>query len=84
MQQPDPHRHLPRTHAPVTLPYVPSAWQVARGAGEPKKPLLQVAVQLLPAVTFAAQVKLPPAGFSGAVLHTAGSNDGQDRCSEHL
>jgi hypothetical protein len=37
----------------------------------PAKPLLQMAVQLEPAVVFVAQLNAPPSGLAGAVLHTA-------------
>lgn len=59
-------------HAPVALLQVPSAWHVTLGVvGKPVKPVLQVAVQLEPAVVVFAQLKAPPSGFSGGVLHTA-------------
>ena len=61
----------PLVHAPVATLHVPSAWQVTLGEGMPANPLPQAAVQLVPAVLVAAQAKEPPAGFSGAVLHTA-------------
>jgi hypothetical protein len=58
-------------HAPLALAQDPLARHVTLGAGVPKNPLLQVAVQLEPAVMFAAQLKEPPSGFNGGVLHTA-------------
>lgn len=62
---------VPLVHAPVVVLQVLSARHVTLGAGVPKNPLLQVAVQFEPAVVFAAQLNAPPSGFTGGVLHTA-------------
>jgi hypothetical protein len=70
----------PRVHAPVALLQVPSAPHVTRGAGVPNHPLLQVAVQLEPAVVFVGQLKAPPSGLSGALLHTACRNGSKAGC----
>ena len=52
-----------RVHDPVTVLHIPLDWHVE--VGEPVKPAAHVAVQVLPLVELAPQLKAPLAGFGG-------------------